>query len=69
MPRSAPSVEPRPAAGASTEASLAPLVLEDPRRVGRVAAELIRNRLSARPRARLLLPTGRTPGVMYEALR
>ena len=49
--------------------ALAPLVLEDPRRVGLLAAELIRNRLIARPRARLLLPTGRTPDVMYEALR
>jgi glucosamine-6-phosphate deaminase len=49
--------------------SLAPLVLDDPHRVGRLAAELIRNRLIARPAARLLLPTGRTPGVMYEALR
>jgi len=49
--------------------SLAPLVLDDPDRVGLLAAELIRNRLIARPRARLLLPTGRTPGVMYAALR
>jgi glucosamine-6-phosphate deaminase len=53
----------------NVEPSLAPLVLEDPRRVGLVAAELIRNRLIARPHARLLLPTGRTPEVMYEALR
>jgi glucosamine-6-phosphate deaminase len=44
-------------------------VLADPHRVGLVAAELIRNRLLARPAARLLLPTGRTPDVMYEALR
>jgi glucosamine-6-phosphate deaminase len=36
--------------------SPAPLVLADADRVGRVAAELIRNRLLARPGARLLLP-------------
>ena len=47
----------------------APLVLADPRRVGLLAAELIVNRLAARPRARLLLPTGRTPEGMYAALR
>jgi glucosamine-6-phosphate deaminase len=47
----------------------APLVLDDPRRVGVVAAELVLNRLSARPRARLLLPTGRSPQIMYDALR
>src|SRR5262249_55431277 len=34
----------------------APLVLAGADRVGRVAAELVRNRLLARPRARLLLP-------------
>jgi glucosamine-6-phosphate deaminase len=62
-------VEHHAAAGANTGAVLAPLVLEDPRRVGLVAAELIRNRLIARPHARLLLPTGRTPDVMYETLR
>jgi len=47
----------------------APLVLSDPRRVGLVAAELVANRLSARPDARLLLPTGRSPDGMYAALR
>ena len=47
----------------------APLVLADSRRVGLVAAELLVNRLSARPTARLLLPTGRSPQVMYAALR
>jgi glucosamine-6-phosphate deaminase len=47
----------------------APLVLADPRRVGLVAAELLVNRLSARPAARLLLPTGRSPKIMYAALR
>ena len=47
----------------------APLVLDDPRRVGRLAAELVVNRLAARPAARLLLPTGRSPHGMYAALR
>jgi glucosamine-6-phosphate deaminase len=47
----------------------APLVLTDPGRVGLLAAELIANRLRARPGARLLLPTGRTPRGMYGALR
>ena len=47
----------------------APLVLDDPRRVGRLAAELVVNRLAARPSARLLLPTGRSPQGMYAALR
>ena len=45
------------------------VVLADPRRVGIGAAELIADRLAARPRARLLLPTGRTPDGMYTALR
>ena len=49
--------------------ALVPLVLSDPSRVGLVAAELVANRLGARPRARLLLPTGRTPGELYAALR
>lgn len=52
-----------------TPAAPAPLVLGDPRRVGLLAAELVLNRLCARPRARLLLPTGRSPRGMYEALR
>jgi glucosamine-6-phosphate deaminase len=47
----------------------APLVLSDPRRVGLLAAELVVNRLAARPSARLLLPTGRSPQGMYAALR
>jgi glucosamine-6-phosphate deaminase len=46
-----------------------PLVLAGPSEVGLLAAELVLNRLSARPRARLLLPTGRTPASMYAALR
>ena len=47
----------------------APLILDDPRRVGRLAAELVVNRLLARPSSRLLLPTGRSPHGMYAALR
>jgi glucosamine-6-phosphate deaminase len=46
-----------------------PLVLDDPHRVGLLGAELVANRLRARPGLRLLLPTGRTPGGMYAALR
>jgi glucosamine-6-phosphate deaminase len=45
-----------------------PLVLADGSRVGLVAAELVLNRLHARPTARLL-PTGRTPDSMHAALR
>ena len=45
------------------------LVVSDPRRVGLVAAELVANRLRARPASRLLLPTGHTPRGMYAALR
>lgn len=37
--------------------------------VAQTAAELIANRLRARPRLRLLLPTGRTPLGVYAALR
>ena len=47
----------------------APLVLANAHRVGAVAAELVLNRLWARPHLRLLLPTGRSPQGMYEALR
>ena len=46
-----------------------PLVVGDPRRVGLVAAELIVNRLAARPGSRLLLPAGRASEGMYAALR
>jgi glucosamine-6-phosphate deaminase len=46
-----------------------PVVLDDPDRVGLLGAELIANRLRARPGLRLLLPTGRTPRGMYAALR
>jgi glucosamine-6-phosphate deaminase len=41
----------------------------DPRRVALLGAELVANRLRARPRLRLILPTGHTPLGMYEALR
>lgn len=47
----------------------APLVVADARRVGSLAAELVLNRLLARPHARLLLEPGREPSAMYEALR
>src|SRR3954451_6098490 len=47
----------------------APLVLAAPSRVGLLTAELVANRLIARPAARLLLPTGRAPDAMYAALR
>jgi DUF218 domain len=43
----------------------APLVLEHPRRVALLGAELVANRLRARPRLRLLLP----PAGLDEALR
>jgi glucosamine-6-phosphate deaminase len=52
-----------------SEPAPAPLVLADPRRVGTVAAELVLNRLWARPRSRMLLPTGRSPQAMYALLR
>lgn len=47
----------------------APLVLKHPRRVALLGAELVANRLRARPHLRLILPTGHTPLGMYEALR
>jgi glucosamine-6-phosphate deaminase len=47
----------------------APLVLADARHVGLLAAELVANRIRARPSLRMLLPTGRTPLPMYAALR
>lgn len=47
----------------------APLVLSSARRVTLLGAELVANRLRARPRLRLILPTGHTPLGMYEALR
>ena len=52
-----------------SDAGPAPLVLSHTRRVGLVAAELLANRIRARPDLRLILPTGRTPLGMYEGLR
>ena len=46
-----------------------PLVLSHPARVALLAAELVSNRLRARPGLRLILPTGHTPLGMYAALR
>jgi glucosamine-6-phosphate deaminase len=46
-----------------------PLVLGHHRNVALLAAELVANRLRARPQVRLILPTGHTPLGMYEALR
>lgn len=48
---------------------ICPLVLDEPGRVGLLAAELVANRLRARPGMRIALPTGRTPVGMYAALR
>ena len=45
------------------------LVLDDARHVGLTAAELVANRIRARPHARVLLPTGHTPRGLYAALR
>jgi glucosamine-6-phosphate deaminase len=47
----------------------APLVLADARHVGLLAAELVANRVRARPSLRVLFPTGHTPEGMYAALR
>jgi glucosamine-6-phosphate deaminase len=47
----------------------APLVLADSARVGALAAELVRNRLLARPAARLGLEPGRAPAEMFATLR
>ena len=46
-----------------------PLVLPDPDAVGRLAAELLSNRLWAFPELRFLVPTGHTPHRMYAHLR
>jgi glucosamine-6-phosphate deaminase len=46
-----------------------PLVLSHPMRVALLGAELVANRLRARPRMRLILPTGHTPLGMYAGLR
>src|SRR5438445_1323142 len=47
----------------------APLVLDHHLRVALLGGELVANRLRARPRLRLILPTGHTPLGMYAALR
>src|SRR3954447_11829195 len=44
-------------------------VVSEPRRVALLGAELVANRLRARPVLRILLPTGHTPRGMYAALR
>ncbi len=49
--------------------TVSPLVLSHPMRVALLAGELVANRLRARPRLRLILPTGHTPRGMYAALR
>jgi glucosamine-6-phosphate deaminase len=46
-----------------------PLVLTHPLRVALLGGELVANRLRARPRLRLILPTGHTPLGMYAVLR
>jgi glucosamine-6-phosphate deaminase len=45
------------------------LVLDDAHHAGLTAAELAANRIRARTRMRVLLPTGHTPGGLYAALR
>ena len=44
-------------------------MLADAERVGSLAAELVLNRLTARPQARLLLEPGSAPRTMFSALR
>jgi glucosamine-6-phosphate deaminase len=46
-----------------------PLVLSHPMRVALLGGELVANRLRARPKLRLILPTGHTPLGMYSVLR
>ena len=53
----------------SPDGELAPLVVAHDRRVALLAGELVANRLRARPRLRLILPTGHTPLGMYAVLR
>src|SRR4051812_20249625 len=50
-------------------APASPLVLNDAARVAVLGGELVANRLRARPRLRLILPTGHTPLGMYAVLR
>jgi DUF218 domain len=47
----------------------APLVLRHPARIGLLAAELVANRVRARPWARLVLPDDHAAAGMYAALR
>jgi glucosamine-6-phosphate deaminase len=58
-----------PGAPALTATTTAPLVLGHELRVALLGGELIANRLRARPRLRLILPTGHTPLGVYAALR
>ena len=58
---------PHPTDEPTTAAS--PLVLRHPMRVALLGGELVANRLRARPRMRLILPTGHTPLGMYSVLR
>jgi glucosamine-6-phosphate deaminase len=53
----------------TADALASPLVLNHPTRVALLGGELVANRLRARPRLRLILPTGHTPLGMYAALR
>src|SRR5438270_13956960 len=48
---------------------MAPLVLSHASRVAMLAGEVVVNRLRARPRLRLILPTGHTPLGVYAVLR
>jgi glucosamine-6-phosphate deaminase len=47
----------------------APLVIDHAMRVALLGGEVVANRLRARPRLRLILPTGHTPRGLYAALR
>ena len=49
--------------------AILPVVVEDAEHVGAVAAELVRNRLLARPDARFGLEAGPAPAPMFAALR
>jgi glucosamine-6-phosphate deaminase len=49
--------------------AILPVVVEDAEHVGAVAAELVRNRLLARPDARFGLEAGSAPAPMFAALR
>jgi len=53
----------------SATAPAAPLVLDHSLRVALLGGELVANRLRARPRSRLILPTGHTPLGLYGVLR